>query len=301
MENYYDIVVYHGGCPDGIASAWTFLRHNPDAKFFGAKHNEHLSFDGFGGKKVAILDFSFTKERMEELKRMCKYVLLLDHHISAIRALGGTENVLFHEETENSIFIIDQKHAGAQLAWDYYEINLKGFYPWFIEAIADRDLWKWEMAYSKEINEALHYNDKISFEGLQSIYGIPVRQTYIDQGKLLVGIKKKEVEKIARMGVLCDFFHNDTHYVVNCVTCSPHIRSEVGHELSRNENCDFSMTYKYDLTNDDWWVSLRGKDDSDLDLSKIAASFGGGGHAKACGFTIKGCDGLKKNFSPIRD
>lgn len=47
------------------------------------------------------------------------------------------------------------------------------------------------------------------------------------------------------------------------------------------------MIFKYDGSNNNWVFSLYGIDDSSHNLSVIAKEMGGGGHAKACGFTVK--------------
>ena len=57
-------------------------------------------------------------------------------------------------------------------------------------------------------------------------------------------------------------------------------------KLLNNADPDFGVVWNYSPKDNVWIISLRGNDTSP-DLSLIATHFGGGGHAKACGFKIK--------------
>ena len=61
---------------------------------------------------------------------------------------------------------------------------------------------------------------------------------------------------------------------------------------------DFAACAFYNMTTDEWMISLRGVDK--VDLSKIAERFkDGGGHKNAAGFTLTGLDSLNRVFMPI--
>jgi hypothetical protein len=57
--------------------------------------------------------------------------------------------------------------------------------------------------------------------------------------------------------------------------------SDIGNRLVNMEGVDFALMYSY---NGEYWnCSLRSK--KNVDVSKIATAFGGGGHAQASGFS----------------
>ena len=62
-----------------------------------------------------------------------------------------------------------------------------------------------------------------------------------------------------------------------------------------NSEPDFSIMWRYNFINDEWYISMRGV--NELDLSAIAKDFGGGGHPKACGFTIPKGENLYTYFT----
>jgi oligoribonuclease NrnB/cAMP/cGMP phosphodiesterase (DHH superfamily) len=68
---------------------------------------------------------------------------------------------------------------------------------------------------------------------------------------------------------------------VPLVNCPYMLASDVGNEISKDHL--FSLSY-YD-SEDKRIFSMRTAND-DIDLSEIAVKYGGGGHAKACGFAV---------------
>jgi nanoRNase/pAp phosphatase (c-di-AMP/oligoRNAs hydrolase) len=70
-------------------------------------------------------------------------------------------------------------------------------------------------------------------------------------------------------------------------TCDYSLISEVGNVLSNLPDIDFAAMYLYSLTDNSWKISLRGGDNCEIQLNKIAEKYGGGGHSKACGFTLR--------------
>ena len=61
--------------------------------------------------------------------------------------------------------------------------------------------------------------------------------------------------------------------------------SEIGSRLA--PACDFALIWYYDHAIQECKVSLRAFHDN-IDVSEVSKKFGGGGHKKAAGFTLKG-------------
>ena len=75
-------------------------------------------------------------------------LLVIDHHKSAMVELHDISNAIF-----------DMSKSGATLAWEFFHPGKEA--PKFIQYITDRDLWKWELPYSKEFSAAF---DMVPFD-----------------------------------------------------------------------------------------------------------------------------------------
>jgi nanoRNase/pAp phosphatase (c-di-AMP/oligoRNAs hydrolase) len=69
--------------------------------------------------------------------------------------------------------------------------------------------------------------------------------------------------------------------------------SEVGNLLALQDDCEFAVVWNYSHRRRECMVSLRGSTD-DVDLSKIAAKYGGGGHIRAAG--MRWCEDIEALF-----
>ena len=285
-----DVVLYHASCPDGTGAAWPIWAENSKdnsrvtpLETYEVRHGE--PYPDVTGKVVAIVDFSYKRNIMKKICKAAKFVTVIDHHKTAIRDLEGLET-----EIDNYQGIFDVERSGAQLVWDLVHPSKKGVpRPWFIDIIADRDLWKWEIPNSKYIGKALYHRDWYTFHMMSRMNEMPFDTTedlkveLTKEGKFISSKEKRDIDYACGTAILCEF----EGYKVKLSSCHPTLRSEVGNILSSN-GCDFAATWRYDFLSDSWWISLRGSNKSPLDLAKICEKFGGGGHPKACGFTIHG-------------
>jgi oligoribonuclease NrnB/cAMP/cGMP phosphodiesterase (DHH superfamily) len=310
----FDVCLYHDHCPDGTGAAWAFWRLEKKLEFEGfegpeevstriqtqgVNHNESPPLDLVQGKKVVIVDFCYDREDIKKLCNEAEHVLILDHHDTALRKLQNIE-----EEIKNISYIFDMSLSGAQIAWDYVRDRLlqsvspeaspgefEAKRPWFIEYIADRDLWKWELYRSREIGKALCQGSWYTFEGMNLMYEMTpedvssLQEELYISGKIFLEAEERDISYAVHRSVLCEF----EGYRVRLTTCSPIIRSEVGSELCKKADCDFAAVWRYDFITDQWWISLRSrKASSPLPLNILCEKYGGGGHPKACGFAIHG-------------
>ena len=100
------------------------------------------------GKSVVILDFSFDNKTTKKLIKDANNLLVIDHHKSAMVELHDISNTIF-----------DMSKSGATMSWEFFHPGKEP--PKFIQYITDRDLWKWELPYSKEFSAAF---DMVPFE-----------------------------------------------------------------------------------------------------------------------------------------
>jgi oligoribonuclease NrnB/cAMP/cGMP phosphodiesterase (DHH superfamily) len=256
------LVLYHSDA-DGFASAYALWTHYRDeATYVPVQYGQPVPEIPEGIEHIYIVDFSYRREICEELAE--KYVLtIIDHHQTAEKDLVGLPYALF-----------DQCYSGCVLTWAYLEESKP---PLILQYVQDRDLWKFELPHSEEVNLFIaalpfdfmvwdDYANDDDFFFCAYAAGSAIK-SFRDQ-------QIKSVLKNTRKMLLADF-------LVPVVNCSNNI-SEVGHALNEaHPEAPFSVSYcdRKDLRS---W-SLRSV--GEFDVSAVAKLFGGGGHKHAAGFT----------------
>ena len=258
-------VIYHANCTDGFGaaySAWKLLGNR--AEFYPSKHG--IEPPDVKGKVVAILDFSFDNSTTKKMIEEADGLIVIDHHKSAMVELHDISNTHF-----------DMTKSGAMLSWEFFHPGKEP--PKFIQYIQDRDLWKWELAYSKEFSAAF---DMIpfEFEEFEKFEDDSVFDDAVKRGSYILAYSKTVVKKVCEKASSRKL---DGRHVM--VVNSPHWMSEIGAKLS--PGCDFAMIWYYDHKDRDIKVSLRSFHET-IDVSEVAKKFGGGGHKKAGGFRLSG-------------
>ena len=281
-----DAVMYHGNCADGNASAWI-------AKLYAGKKLETYTYryekdtlplpSVFTNKNVLVLDISLPLDYCLQIKKVAKSFYIFDHHEPTIEQLKGQDFLIF-----------DEKRAASQITWDCLFPDKPR--PPFIDYIAERDLWLWSSEDSKPINTAMHeLRYSVSFSGMDRIYedwSDEKRTELRDIGVLLENIKTKKHELIYSKAVdalLKPIGSNET-FRVKLVCCPAKDRSDVGNFLAQDQNCQFAAMWRYNFPKDEWYISLRGRDSCNINLSQLTEKYflQGGGHALAAGFMIDG-------------
>lgn len=262
MENNI-VVIYHDHCSDGIAAAWCFYRVHPKAQYYAAKHDGTPPPD-VTGKEVYIVDFSYDKETLLDIKSKAKSLVLLDHHKSAMEKLGSLDFCTF-----------DMKRSGAGMAWDYV-------YPgkprhWLINYTEDKDLWRWAIPDSREVNAALQ-SYPLTFDSMDKLSQMqPFDLKH--EGAAILRANQNMVDGIVKKAR--DVIVQD--YVVPVVN-SGVLQSEVCNYLAKNR--PFAVAW-FENEIGERVYSLRSTDGG-VDVSHIAGHYpNGGGHARAAGFRLK--------------
>jgi oligoribonuclease NrnB/cAMP/cGMP phosphodiesterase (DHH superfamily) len=258
-------VIYHADCTDGFGAAYAAW------KLFGNRAEYHPCKHGteppnVRGKTVAILDFSFNNETTKAMIESAADLIVIDHHKSAMVELHDISNTQF-----------DMTKSGAILSWEFFHPGKEA--PKFIQYIQDRDLWKWELPYSKEFSAAFDMVP-FEFEEFEKFEDDSVFDDAVKRGSYILAYSKTVVKKV------CDKassrkMDGKSVMVVN----SSHWISEIGAKLS--PDCDFAMIWYYDHIDRFVKVSLRSFHDA-IDVCEIAKRYGGGGHRKAAGFQLPG-------------
>ena len=258
-----DLVIYHANCTDGFGAAYAAWKLLGDrAEYHAAKHGEPPP--DVKGKNVVVLDFSYDNSTTKRLMKEAKGFLIIDHHKTAIVELHDVTCTRF-----------DMNHSGAMLAWNFFHPGKEA--PRMIKFIEDRDLWKWQIPYSKEFSAAF---DMVpyDFEEFDKYLDDSAVDNAQERGAYILAYSKTVISKIAKQAAPRKMGGKDV-LVVN----SPHWMSEIGAALS--PKCDFAVIWFYDHETRQVKVSLRAHHD-DSDVSEVAKKYGGGGHRKAAGFNL---------------
>tara|TARA_B100000214_G_scaffold315833_1_gene249204 strand:- start:301 stop:1188 length:888 start_codon:yes stop_codon:yes gene_type:complete len=256
-------VIYHADCTDGFGaaySAWKCLGNR--AEYHACKHGTPPP--DVAGKNVVILDFSFNNSTTKSMIEEAESLMVIDHHKSAMVELHDITNTHF-----------DMSKSGAMLAWDFFHPGKEP--PKFIQYIQDRDLWKWELPYSKEFAAAF---DMIpfEFEEFEKFEDDSVFDDAVKRGSYILAYSKTVVKKVCEKAQNRKMDGKDV-MVVN----ASHWMSEIGSRLA--PDCDFAMIWYWDHEARETKVSLRAFHDA-VDVSEVAKKYGGGGHKKAAGFQL---------------
>lgn len=262
------LCIYHSNCADGFCAAWVVR------KAFGEENIDFLAAayqmdpPDVTGRDVIMVDFSYKRDVLLKMAEQATSIVILDHHKSAAEDLKDLpRNVEAH---------FDMERSGAMMTWDYFFPASPA--PDLIHFIQDRDLWRWQMPETKEVTAALfsYPYDFAQWDWLIESEGmICILHT---EGKTLLRKQSKDVADIIKAGKRRMVIAG---YDVPVVNAPFNLASDIGNELAFGEA--FAATY-YD-TKGGRSFSLRSIEGG-LDVSTIAAQYGGGGHAKAAGFRI---------------
>ena len=159
-----DLCIYHANCMDGFTAAWVVARKFPGIELVPASYGD--APPDVLGKTVLIVDFSYPKPVLEAMARHARLVAVLDHHASAEQALWdfevkdiwfsdhqGTVCSRFPVRTGKPIVHFDMSQSGARLAWQFCHPGHNS--PAIVDYVEDRDLWRWVLPESREINAAI--------------------------------------------------------------------------------------------------------------------------------------------------
>jgi len=274
-----DLVLYHANCTDGMGAAyaaWKLL--GSKAEYIPCHHGEDPP--DVTGRNVACLDYAFPNAVTKQMIEDANSLIIIDHHKSAMVDLHDVSNAIF-----------DMKHSGAILAWNFFHPGKEP--PKFLNYIEDRDLWKWELPYSREFSASFDMVP-FDFDEFDTFCDDSVFDDAIKRGSYILAYSKTVVKKICDKAVKRQF-EDKSVMIVN----SSHWMSEIGNRLS--QDCDFAVVWFFDHDSRQTIVSLRSFHDS-VDVSEVAKKFGGGGHKKAAGFQLPGqieIDGLFQDVEPM--
>lgn len=249
-------VLYHADCADGFGAAWAIWKQYPAARFIPVKHGNPPPAD-IKDQHVVIVDFSYSRPILETMAAETKNLLILDHHITAEQSLAGLPYAYF-----------DMKKSGAVLGWEWAHGTSA---PWLLQYIQDKDLWNWALPGSREINAAIA-SYPFDFQRWNRFSRPELEQ----EGTAILRYEQELVGKLAAQAVMVEFQGAVIPAVQSAI-----LTSQIGERLSP----DHPFCLIWHDRDSRRYFSMRSREDG-TDVGSIAASFGGGGHTHAAGFSV---------------
>lgn len=286
--NSRPLILYHANCPDGFCAAWVAHRKFGDnTDYLPVSYGQRPP--DVAGRRVYVLDFSYKREVMRQILSSAMFVTVLDHHKTAQAELAGiVDEFILRPDlianppgSELPFVWFDMEKSGARLTWEHFFPGEAA--PWLVDYIEDRDLWRWKLSKSKEINSALSSYpwtfalwDRFATECWASDYlGRNWDSILAEQGEHIERYKDQQIEGICQHAREIEI---DGHRIL--AVNSSVLFSEVAGKLA--EGRPFGAAWFVRSDGRRQW-SLRSRDGG-VDVSEVAKRHGGGGHRNAAGF-----------------
>jgi hypothetical protein len=270
------VCIYHAGCPDGFGAAWAVWKAwGDEARYIPRGHEDPLRARDIEGNQVVFVDIAPPPESLRQLADRADQITILDHHVSARDRFESDPGLCNTFQRSGHAVHFDLGHSGAILAWRHFHLDDE--IPALLRYVEDQDLWSWKLPDSEEVNALIGSHPR-SFDVWDQLAATPVEQLAAE-GAPILRSQRIEVEQALR----------HAHPVslgrirVEAVDSRCH-RSRIGHELATRARYGTPCGVVYRLTGTQVDVSIYSL--NDFDVSKLAASFGGGGHRNASGFTV---------------
>lgn len=286
------LCIYHCNCADGFGSAWVvreFCRQRDIGVEFHAGVYQDAPPD-VRHKNVVLVDFSYKRAVLEDMGRGANAILILDHHKSAAEDLAGLPaprvgfsiksdmgEIALNASMSGSLPIealFDMNKSGVGLTWDFFFPDKPR--PKLIDHIEDRDLWKFALPGTREI-QANVFSYPYDFEVWDRLMAADP-QTLAAEG---AAIERKHFKDIGELVKVVTRPMKIGGHVVPVANLPYTLTSDAGNLLA--EGKPFAACY-WD-TPEGRVFSLRSKPEG-LDVSAIASQYGGGGHKNASGFRV---------------
>ena len=298
------LVIYHANCADGFTAAWAVHKAMP-ADFYPAAYQSPPP--DVTGRDVIMVDFCYGRDIMLQLQRAARSLLVLDHHKTADEVLqddasiatgrltccriGGVSDasgittwpgVLFcsdidrAEDTPHAVIyaLIDQQRSGAGIAWDFFHPGVPR--PALVRHVEDRDLWRFAIPGTREYQAAVFARSYV-FAAWDELAATDPADL-IREG---AAIERKHHKDVAELLATTQRRMTIAGHTVPAANLPYTMASDAGARMANGE--PFAACY-YDTATHRHF-SLRSHADG-LDVAAIAATYGGGGHARAAGFRV---------------
>ena len=268
------LCIYHKGCTDGYTAAWIVRNElgENNVDFHASLYGDPIP--DVDNRDVYIVDFSYPPDVMLDIATTAKSLTVIDHHKTAAHIIE------LSSKTPVTV-IYDTNKSGANLTWEFFNPYMGT--PDLVAYVEDRDLWKFVLPDSKEVNAWIRSFDYQfdNYDNMHCAFEDGKIEDIISQGSAILRAEQKMVLEICKQ---THHFHKIGGYTVPVCNTSYLLASEVGHQLCKMfPDHEFAATY----SDNDCIRTYSLRSNNGFDVSAIAKTFGGGGHNAAAGYTIE--------------
>lgn len=269
------LCIYHIADHDGKGSAAIVKSVYPETELMGLNHDMEIPYDEINKHdKIIVCDFSLPLDFMFQLSQTRDFTWI-DHHVSVI---DKYEKIIAEGNSKPIKGIRRVGTAALMLTWEYFYpdrplplgIKLLGLNDVF--DLRDKRVRPFEYAM-----QALGVNrptDKIWSELINDTLDV---SEMVEKGKAILLYIRNRNYRLVRS----EAFESE-YQGLKCICANiPQGYSEFYDSLDNVKDYDMMVNFFMNKKNC-WNLSFYTAKDN-VDVSKVAAQFGGGGHAKAAG------------------
>lgn len=270
-----NLCLYHRSDLDGTCSGHIVSRVINDVELLGVEYGDELPWESFEGRTIYLVDFSLQPwSEMERLAQVSEHLIWIDHHKSAM------------EEYDKAGLRLDGLRevgkSACELCWEYFSQAPVPKAVWLLGRYDVWDLTADEMVLPFQM-------------------GMRLEPWQPDDSKWDVFFKdgsEEHISEIVKAGdvvlkyqantnrrIMGKAFEHDWKGLRFLAVNAGGLNSQAFESRFNPEDHDAVMAFFYDGLQGKWTVGMYSPDQS-RDLSGIAKSMGGGGHAAACGFRV---------------
>ena len=311
-----NLIYFHADCIDGFGAAYAAWQHfGESAHYRPMHHGDSWQIAEVTGRKVFILDFSFPRPMLEEMARYAASVCQIDHHASArdgwasdLSCFDGSTMMAYqHPELPLEVFF-DMEKSGARLAWEYFHPNTST--PLALLHIEDQDLWRFNIEGTRAFCTALRLKpfDFDIWSTLIAEIDKSENDRYplmLAEGNAIQRFLEVEIQRLADSNLVMPIsvrgdpidplqaIRHGTPILVDgdlawrrieglAINASALFASELGNALAIRSGT-FALIWQLGA---EGLVKASMRASGRVDVARLAASFGGGGHPNAAGFRM---------------
>ncbi|MBQ2811282.1 MAG: hypothetical protein IJF12_03835 [Alphaproteobacteria bacterium] len=269
------LCIYHIADHDGKGSAAIVKSVYPEIELMGLNHDMEIDYEEIEKHdKIVVCDISLPVDYMFKLSQEKDFVWI-DHHISVIEQY---ENMLKAQNLEPIKGIRRVGTAAMVLTWEYFYPNKQ--LPLGIKLLGLNDIFDLKdkrvraFEYAMQAIGVNRPTDKVWKEVIEDTMDIP---SMVEKGKAILSYIRNRNFRLVRAEAFVSEFEGYTCICANI----PQGYSEFYDSLDNIKDYDVMINFFMNKKNC-WNLSFYTAKDN-VDVSKIAEKFGGGGHAKAAG------------------
>jgi oligoribonuclease NrnB/cAMP/cGMP phosphodiesterase (DHH superfamily) len=270
------VCFYHAGCPDGFGAAWAVWKAwGKSGEYRPRGHDDALQFEELVGAEVVFADIALANGLLRTLGQKATRVVVLDHHVTALERFQSDPELTLDLGERGHVVNFDLSQSGAVLAWQHFHPDTQ--LPRLLAYVQDQDLWHWRLPDSDAVNAAIGIYPR-RFEVWDRLATEPIEKL-VAEGRPIVRAQRSEVDRALQSAHSVSVGELRLE-AVNALFQ----RSSIGHELAKRKAFGVPCGLVYRLT--ERRVDCSVYSIGDFDVATLAASFGGGGHRNAAGFSV---------------